>query len=135
MFGEQIARRLAEALDKLSIRQRAVFVLRYYDDRSLNEIAAVLELDVGTVKAHLARAVAKLREQLRDLHEPRNRHSIKRIAAALTVIVLAIILVAPNPGPPLIAQRDARLLNDIYQIVGSPEPPATIPIHGLFEEK
>ncbi|MCS6951376.1 MAG: RNA polymerase sigma factor [Bryobacterales bacterium] len=68
LFAKQIARRLTSALGKLSERQRAVFVLRHYEDRSLEEIAALLSLDVGTVKAHLARALAKLRNELRDLY-------------------------------------------------------------------
>lgn len=68
VFARQIARRLAEALDQLSPRQRMVFTLRHFEDYALEEIASHLGLDVGTVKAHLARAVAKLREELRDLY-------------------------------------------------------------------
>jgi hypothetical protein len=37
-------------------------------DRSLAEIAEILDLDIGTVKAHLFRAIAKLREELHDLY-------------------------------------------------------------------
>jgi RNA polymerase sigma-70 factor (ECF subfamily) len=68
MFAKDIQRRLAEALEKLSLRQRTVFVLRHYEDRSLDEIAGILGLDTGTVKAHLARALAKLRRELHDLY-------------------------------------------------------------------
>jgi len=68
VFARQISERLAAALDKLSPRQRAVFTLRHYEDRSLDEIAALLDLDVGTVKAHMARGVAKLRVELKDLY-------------------------------------------------------------------
>ena len=60
--------RLARALDRLSARQRAVFTLRHYQDLSLEEISVTLDLDVGTVKAHMFRAVSKLREELRDLY-------------------------------------------------------------------
>ena len=59
---------MTKALDKLSGRQRAVFTLRHYEDRSLEEIGAALGLDVGTVKAHLSRAVKKLRLELQDLY-------------------------------------------------------------------
>jgi RNA polymerase sigma-70 factor (ECF subfamily) len=59
---------LYQSLRKLSARQRLVFVLRHDEGRSLNEIAAFLGLDEGTVKAHMARAVRKLREELRDLY-------------------------------------------------------------------
>jgi RNA polymerase sigma-70 factor, ECF subfamily len=68
-FAAQISSRLEAALDRLSARQRAVFTLRHYDDLSLDEIGELLGLDVGTVKAHMFRAVSKLRGELRDLYE------------------------------------------------------------------
>ena len=68
-FAAQISARLEMALGRLSARQRAVFTLRHYEGRSLEEIATLLGLDVGTVKAHMFRAVSKLREELRDLYE------------------------------------------------------------------
>lgn len=71
LYAQQIGARLREALGRLSERQRAVFTLRHFEDMSLDEIATVLGLDVGTVKAHMARALAKLREDLRDLYEAR----------------------------------------------------------------
>jgi RNA polymerase sigma-70 factor (ECF subfamily) len=67
-FAREIGRRLARSLDRLSDRQRAVFTLRHFEDKSLDEIATILGLDNGTVKAHMARAVAKLREDLKDLY-------------------------------------------------------------------
>ena len=67
-FAGEIRVRLGQALDRLSVRQRAVFTLRHYEDLSLEQIAAILDLDVGTVKAHMFRAVQKLREELRDLY-------------------------------------------------------------------
>jgi len=68
-FASQIAARLEAALGRLSARQKAVFTLRHYEDKSLDEIGAILGLDVGTVKAHMFRAVSKLRGELRDLYE------------------------------------------------------------------
>ncbi len=68
-YAGEITARLDTALLKLSGRQRAVFALRHFEDRSLDEIAQILGLDVGTVKAHMFRAVAKLREELRDLYK------------------------------------------------------------------
>jgi DNA-directed RNA polymerase specialized sigma24 family protein len=41
---------------------RAAVMLRFYDDMSEPEVAAVLGVSVGTVKSTVARAVAKLRE-------------------------------------------------------------------------
>jgi RNA polymerase sigma-70 factor (ECF subfamily) len=67
-YATEITARIDKALTRLSGRQRAVFALRHYEDRSLEEIGQILGLDVGTVKAHMFRAVAKLREDLRDLY-------------------------------------------------------------------
>lgn len=68
-FAAQISERLEAALERLSVRQRAVFTLRHYEDKSLEEIGVLLGLDTGTVKAHMFRAVTKLRAELRDLYE------------------------------------------------------------------
>ena len=68
MFAREIAARLAAALGGLSPRQRSIFILKHYEDRSLEEIADLLRLDVGTVKSHMARALVKLRTELRDLY-------------------------------------------------------------------
>ena len=68
-FASQISARLDAALGRLSARQRAVFTLRHYEQKSLEEIGTLLDLDIGTVKAHMFRAVSKLREELRDLYE------------------------------------------------------------------
>lgn len=54
--------RLLALLQRLSPRQRAVFSLRHFEERPLREIAEILGLELGTVKAHLHRAVSQLRE-------------------------------------------------------------------------
>ncbi len=72
LFAKQIQHRLELALSKLSARQRAVFSLRHFDAMPLEDIAEVLKLDVGTVKAHLFRAIGKLREELKDLYTARS---------------------------------------------------------------
>ena len=68
MCGREIEARLTAALERLSLRQRAVFTLRHYEDKTLDEIARILELDVGSVKSHLSRALVKLRCELKDLY-------------------------------------------------------------------
>ena len=72
-FAGEIGTRLKASLEKLSPRQRAVFTLRHFEEMSLEEIGSLLGLDVGTVKAHMFRAVAKLRVDLRDLYGNRQR--------------------------------------------------------------
>lgn len=56
-----------EIANRLSQQQRAVFMLRFVEEMELKEIAAVLGLEVGTVKTHLFRAVETVREKLRNL--------------------------------------------------------------------
>jgi len=72
-FAGQIGARLEMALGRLSPRQRATFTLRHYDDLSLEEIGNLLDLDIGTVKAHMHRAVVKLRHELRDFYGGRRK--------------------------------------------------------------
>lgn len=72
LFAKQIQRRLDAALERLSPRQRAVFTLRHYEGLSLEEIAAALDLDLGTAKVHLFRAIGKLREELKDIYTARS---------------------------------------------------------------
>jgi len=52
------------AVEGLSERQRTVFVLRYVEEMELSEIAQATGLSEGTVKAHLSRALGKVRTEL-----------------------------------------------------------------------
>ncbi|MFF9085679.1 SigE family RNA polymerase sigma factor [Streptomyces sp. NPDC014991] len=66
--GEDPAERQAlhdamwRAVTKLPARQRAMVVLRYYEDLSEAQTAEVLGVSVGTVKSAVSRALGKLRE-------------------------------------------------------------------------
>ena len=52
------------AVKDLSERQRTVFLLRYVEEMELSEIAHTTGLSEGTVKAHLSRALARVRAEL-----------------------------------------------------------------------
>jgi len=52
------------AVEQLSERQRTVFLLRYVEEMELAEIAATTGLSEGTIKAHLSRALARVRTEL-----------------------------------------------------------------------
>ena len=53
-----------KAVEGLSERQRTVFLLRYVEEQELSEIARATGLHEGTVKAHLSRALARVRREL-----------------------------------------------------------------------
>ena len=61
---------LLRMLAELPPRQRAVLVLRYFDDLPDAEIAAALGCSTGTVKSHAARALARLRSALQPQSAP-----------------------------------------------------------------
>ncbi len=58
--------RLRRALLELPARQRAVVVLRHYEDLGEAEVARLLGCSIGTVKSQCARGLAKLRSALDD---------------------------------------------------------------------
>jgi RNA polymerase sigma-70 factor (sigma-E family) len=55
---------LTNALAKLPPRARAIVVLRYWEDMSVGEVAAVVGCSVGNVKSQSARGLDKLRQLL-----------------------------------------------------------------------
>jgi RNA polymerase sigma-70 factor (sigma-E family) len=66
-MAAEVAVRIAVrgALGSLTGRQRAVVVLRVFDDLSEAQVAQVLDCAVGTVKSTMAKAVARLRDDPR----------------------------------------------------------------------
>lgn len=60
---------IREAVDELSSKQKAVFMLTRYEGLQIREVAETLGMAEGTVKIHLHRAMKKLQTLLRPLWE------------------------------------------------------------------
>ena len=56
-------RQIGLILKKLPQMEREVFLLRFFDHLSINEIAGVLKKNESTVKTHLYRALAKFKKE------------------------------------------------------------------------
>jgi len=63
--GDDIQRELQKAILTLSDRQRVVFNMKYFDDMSYEDMAQVLDVAVGTLKATYHNAVKKIEEKLK----------------------------------------------------------------------
>jgi RNA polymerase sigma-70 factor, ECF subfamily len=65
-----LARRQLQAVwaaaNRLPPQQRAIFLLRFAEEMPLAEISTVMRLKVGSVKAHLFRAIRAIREALKE---------------------------------------------------------------------
>ena len=70
LAGLETRAELLEALGRLTARQRAVLVLRYFNDFSEAETAEVLGCAPGTVKSNASRGLARLREALAPIPNP-----------------------------------------------------------------
>jgi RNA polymerase sigma factor (sigma-70 family) len=57
---------LLDGLARMTAKDRAVLVLRYWEDRSVEETAQVLQLSPGAVRAQSMRALQRLRALLGD---------------------------------------------------------------------
>ncbi len=65
-LGREQQRRIWGEFRRLPERQRQTFMLRYIEGYTTTETAELLQLDSGTVKRHLFRAVQRLRIALRE---------------------------------------------------------------------
>ena len=62
--ASQLRVAIERAVDGLSAQQKTIFRLRHYENLPLEEIAVALGLRPGTVRAHLFRAIHKVRKEL-----------------------------------------------------------------------
>jgi RNA polymerase sigma-70 factor (ECF subfamily) len=63
LVKEQV-RYLWATVEKLSAKQRSVFLLRFVEELDLSEIAVAMGMNVGTVKSHLHRALSAVRSTM-----------------------------------------------------------------------
>lgn len=69
LSSHDVSERIVEALRQLPLRQQQAFLLRSREGLSVAETAAAMGCAEGSVKVHLSRALARLRDLLGDLHE------------------------------------------------------------------
>lgn len=67
LIAREQVKQVWSVVKDLSERQRTVFLLRYVEERELSEIAQATGLSEGTVKAHLSRALTRVRAKLEGL--------------------------------------------------------------------
>jgi RNA polymerase sigma-70 factor (ECF subfamily) len=58
------------ALAKVTAQQRWAFTLRFFEEMSLEEVADAMQVEIGTVKSHLFRAVKAVRQSLGVFRAP-----------------------------------------------------------------
>jgi RNA polymerase sigma factor (sigma-70 family) len=145
---EETRRRLVEAVVALGKPQSTVLVLRFFDDLAPREIARRLDLPVETVRTHLKRGLAKLRERLAVERDRRGASVLSllpcllprgdltaalfgaAVVAAKTKAVSAAVVVACVVGGAFYATRDAvpppKAPGEIVRgVPREPAPPAT----------
>jgi RNA polymerase sigma-70 factor (ECF subfamily) len=64
LLAREQVKHVWRAVDGLSERQRTVFLLRYVEELDIAEIGRATGLSEGTVKAHLSRALGRVRGEL-----------------------------------------------------------------------
>ena len=57
---------VAKVVEELSPQQKAAFILKYFHDKSTEEIAKIINCNPVTVRGHILRATTKLRKRLKD---------------------------------------------------------------------
>jgi RNA polymerase sigma-70 factor, ECF subfamily len=64
MLARERAQQIVAALEALTSKQRAVFLMRFIDEMDLQEISQASGMQINTVKTHLHRAVKAIRTVL-----------------------------------------------------------------------
>lgn len=64
MLAKEKVARLTEVLKELSPNQKTVFLMKFFEEISVNEISEILQMPVNTVRTHLHRALHTVRARL-----------------------------------------------------------------------
>jgi RNA polymerase sigma-70 factor (ECF subfamily) len=64
LLAREEAGAVAQVVDGLPARQREIFLLRFVEEMTLEEIAQATDLEIGTVKSHLFRALTTVRQKM-----------------------------------------------------------------------
>ncbi len=64
VLNAELGQKIDSAIATLPKRQKAVFILHYYEEKPHAEIAELLGITEGAVKAHYHQAIMKLRGEL-----------------------------------------------------------------------
>lgn len=67
LSSKQSIKLIEEGLKKLPARQSEAFLLRYWEDLSVEETAKIMDCSEGSVKTHCFRAIQSLKEILKNL--------------------------------------------------------------------
>ncbi|MFQ5865061.1 MAG: RNA polymerase sigma factor [bacterium] len=69
VLNQELSNQITTALEKLSFKQKSVFVLRHYHGHKLREIARIMNCSEGAVKNYLFRATQKMQRLLKEYAE------------------------------------------------------------------
>jgi len=69
LLNVELSNNIRQSIDRLSPKQRTVFILRHYHDYKLSEIAEIMDCANGTVKNYLFRSVQKLKKDLKEFRQ------------------------------------------------------------------
>jgi RNA polymerase sigma-70 factor (ECF subfamily) len=61
LIDAELVNVIQSAVNRLPPRQRTVFLLRFIEDLPVNVISEIMELEIGTIKSHLHRAIEAVR--------------------------------------------------------------------------
>lgn len=144
---------LRQALATIPRTYREVIVLHYLADLPVVEVAAILEVPVGTVKSRLSRGREALKGLLDDIETPplsqvelragqiKRRRHVAQIAAAVAVLVLSgtVLLpwrsgapiapatsVAPSPAPVMSWEEAGLRITSVPEVGTVPDLPGVI---------